>query len=79
VLRVVSPEQAEIVYDGPDALVWAKAGKMQKNSQRKIALSKLSGLTPPCTFRQRQPAGARQECGSLETPRCTCVADVSLN
>jgi hypothetical protein len=41
VLRVVSPEQAEIVYDGPGAPVWAAAGKMQKNGQRKIALSKL--------------------------------------
>ena len=38
VLCVVSPEQAEIVYDGPDAPVWAAAGKMQKNGQRKIAL-----------------------------------------
>jgi hypothetical protein len=41
VLRVFSPEQAEIVYDGPGAPVWAAAGKMQKNGQRKIALSKL--------------------------------------
>src|SRR3974390_980030 len=41
VLRIVSPEQAEIVYDGPGAPVWAAAGKMQKNGQRKIALSKL--------------------------------------
>jgi hypothetical protein len=41
VLRVVSPEQAEIVYDGPGAPIWAAAGKMQKNGQRKIALSKL--------------------------------------
>jgi hypothetical protein len=41
VLRVVSPEEAEIVYDGPGAPVWAAAGKMQKNGQRSIALSKL--------------------------------------
>jgi hypothetical protein len=41
VLRLVSPKQAEIVYDGPGAPVWASAGKMQKNGQRKIALSKL--------------------------------------
>ena len=41
VLRVVSPEQAEVVYDGPGAPVWAAAGKMQKNGQRKLALSKL--------------------------------------
>jgi hypothetical protein len=43
VLRVVSPQQAEIVYDGPGAPVWTAAGKMQKNGQRKIALSRLAG------------------------------------
>jgi hypothetical protein len=41
VLRIVSPEQAEIVYDGTGAPVWAAAGKMQKNGQRKISLTKL--------------------------------------
>jgi hypothetical protein len=41
VLRIVSPEQAEIVYDGPGAPVWAAAGTMQKNGQRKISLAKL--------------------------------------
>ena len=30
VLRVVSPEQAEIVYDGPDAPVWAAAAKARR-------------------------------------------------
>jgi hypothetical protein len=41
VLRIVSPEQAELVYDGPGASAWAAAGSMQKNGQRKIALTKL--------------------------------------
>ena len=41
VLRVVSPEEADVVYDGPGAPVWAAAGKMQKNGQRSIALSEL--------------------------------------
>jgi hypothetical protein len=41
VLRIVSPEQAEIVYDGRGARVWKAAGKMKKNGQRQIALSKL--------------------------------------
>jgi hypothetical protein len=31
VLRVVSLEEAEIVYDGPGEPVWEKAGKMGKN------------------------------------------------
>jgi hypothetical protein len=44
VLRIVSPEQAEIVYDGPGAPVWAAAGKMQKTGQRAIRLSKLHAI-----------------------------------
>src|SRR5664279_4730254 len=35
VLRIVSPEEAEIVYDGPGAPAWAAAGSMQKNGKRK--------------------------------------------
>jgi hypothetical protein len=42
VLRIVPPEEAEIVYDGPGAPVWAAAGKMQKNGQCKISLAKLA-------------------------------------
>ena len=45
VLRVVSPEEAEIVYDGPGAPAWAAAGKAQKNGQRVVSLSKLRALT----------------------------------
>jgi len=41
VLRIVSPEEAEIVYDGPGAPAWANAGKPGKNGQRVISLSKL--------------------------------------
>ena len=44
VLRVVSPEEAEIVYDGPGAPVWASAGKVQKNGQRVVSLAKLRRL-----------------------------------
>ena len=44
VLRIVSPEQAEIVYDGPGAPIWAAAGSMQKNGQRKISLTKLRAI-----------------------------------
>jgi len=45
VLRVVSPEEAEIVYDGKGAPAWAKAGKPGKNGQRVVSLAKLRALT----------------------------------
>lgn len=44
VLKVVDPEYAEIVYDGPGAPVWQHAGRMQKNGQRTISLTKLRSL-----------------------------------
>ena len=44
VLRVVSLEEAEIVYDGPGAPVWACAGKVGKNGQRVVSLTKLRWL-----------------------------------
>jgi hypothetical protein len=44
VLRVVSPEEAGIVYDGPGAPVWEAAGAMQKNGQRPISLAKLRAV-----------------------------------
>jgi hypothetical protein len=44
VLRIVSPKQAEIVYDGPGTPARAAPGSMQKNGQRKIALTKLRAI-----------------------------------
>ncbi len=44
VLRVVSPEEAEIIYDGPGAPAWASAGKVAKNGQRVVSLVKLRAL-----------------------------------
>ena len=44
VLRIVSPEEAEIVYDGPGAPAWACAGKVAKNGQRVVRLKKLRNL-----------------------------------
>jgi hypothetical protein len=44
VLRVVSPEEAEIVYDGKGAPAWACAGKAGKNGQRVVSLAKLRAL-----------------------------------
>lgn len=39
-MRMVSPVEAEVVYDGEGASVWNNAGKLQKNGQRTISLSK---------------------------------------
>lgn len=44
VLRVISPEEAEVIYDGPGEPAWTHAGKMQKNGQRAISLPKLRKL-----------------------------------
>lgn len=41
VLKVVSPTEAEIVFDGDGARAWEQAGKMGKNGQRQISLSRL--------------------------------------
>lgn len=41
VLRIVSPAEAEIVYDGPGMIAWENASKMEKNGQRRISLARL--------------------------------------
>jgi hypothetical protein len=48
VLRVVSPHEAEIVYDDDGAPAWAAAGAMGKNGQKVISLTKLMGLAKAC-------------------------------
>ena len=44
VLKVVSTDEAEIVYDGPGDIAWENAGKMAKNGQRAISLARLKKL-----------------------------------
>jgi hypothetical protein len=44
VIRVVSPEEAEIVYDGPGAPAWTGAAKAGKNGQRVVSVAKLRRL-----------------------------------
>jgi hypothetical protein len=44
VLKITSPETAEIVYDGDGAPAWAAAGAKGKNGQRPISLSTLRRL-----------------------------------
>jgi hypothetical protein len=50
VLKVISPTEAEIVYDGPGEPAWTLAGKMQKNGQRTVSLAKLAALRAPSTL-----------------------------
>ncbi len=45
VMRIVDPKSAELVYDGPGEPVWTACGKMQKNGQRSISLTKLRSIT----------------------------------
>lgn len=44
VLKVVSPYEAELVYDGAGEPAWAAAGQMGKNGHRVIQLSRLTAL-----------------------------------
>lgn len=49
VLQVVSPEEAEIVYNGPGAPAWEQAGKAGKNSQKVISLHRLRKIAEGMT------------------------------
>lgn len=53
VLRVISPEFAEIVYDGPGAPAWSAAGKMGKNGQRVISITKLKAISASLVVSQK--------------------------
>lgn len=44
VLKILSPEEAEIIYDGPGAPIWEIAGKLQQNGQRTVRLSRLRAI-----------------------------------
>lgn len=44
VIRILPDGSWEEVYNGPGKPVWENAGKMQKNGQRPISLSKLRSL-----------------------------------
>ena len=44
VLRLHRSGEVEEIYNGPGQLVWKAAGKMQKNGQRSVSLSRLAGL-----------------------------------
>jgi hypothetical protein len=41
VLQVISPQEAEIVYDGPGKPAWESTRKKAKNGQKTVSLSRL--------------------------------------
>jgi hypothetical protein len=47
VLQVVSPREAEIVYDGPGEPAWTATGNKAKNGQKSISLRRLRSLASP--------------------------------
>ena len=49
VLRIVSPTEAEIIYDGPGQPAWEQAGMMAKNGQRVISLYRLRKMAEGAT------------------------------
>lgn len=51
VLKVISPHEAEVVYDGPGEPAWSAAGQRGKNGQRVVSLSRLREIA------QEQNAG----------------------
>lgn len=44
VLRVVSSQEAQIVYDGIGKPAWDEAGKIGKNGQRRISIKRLAAI-----------------------------------
>ncbi|GJD87723.1 hypothetical protein BHAOGJBA_1228 [Methylobacterium hispanicum] len=56
VLKVVSPAEAEIVFDGDGASAWEQAGKMGKNGQRQISLCKLRRIAAAGAPREAEAA-----------------------
>ena len=44
VLKILPTGNSETIYNGPGALAWENAGKMQKNGQRSLSVSKMKKL-----------------------------------
>jgi len=56
VLKILPDGLAEECYNGPGTLAWDNCGKMQKNGQRSISLSKLSKLMAEIPDTEKIPA-----------------------
>jgi hypothetical protein len=44
VLKLTSPREAMVVYDGPASGIWESAGKVGPNGQKRVSLAKLRQL-----------------------------------
>ena len=55
VLKLENTGHAHEIYNGPGALAWKAAGRMQKNGQRPISLAKLTRLMDEVDPAQRIP------------------------
>ncbi len=44
VMQIVDQKHARLVYDGDGGEVWALAGKVQKNGQRRVSFHKMKAL-----------------------------------
>lgn len=55
VLKILPTGETEEVFNGPGKLAWDSAGKMQKNGQRSISVSKLKRLMENLGFKSRLP------------------------
>ena len=55
VLKLENTGHAHEIYNGPGALAWNEAGKMQKNGQRPISLEKLTRLMDEVDSGQQIP------------------------
>jgi len=69
VMRIVSPEEAEVIYDGDGDPVWTAARKPQKNGQRQVSISTLRKLSQglegnPTIYPVAKTTRPMLECGS---------------
>ena len=55
VLRILPDGQSEEIYNGPGKLAWDNAGKMQKNGQCQISVSRLATLMSDVPIEDRLP------------------------
>ncbi len=77
VLRVVSPHEAEIAYDGPGQPAWDAAGKAGKTSQRVISLSALRRIASKASIPDPTPWELHAREGRFEAIPTPFVWDAS--
>ncbi|MBZ0170908.1 MAG: hypothetical protein K8E66_00865, partial [Phycisphaerales bacterium] len=58
VLALAEDGSAREIYNGPGAMPWESAGRMQKNGQRPIGVARLEALMEDVPEEDRLPARA---------------------